>query len=299
MDTKHVTLSGLYQRLNPGQTPEFDSRELRASSETGPLRVKASKGHWLSSEKSRATHIRYAQAQVRAALGESIRQKLDVGASVDISSRLQALWDKSFQDSTRITLRDVLRLDLAVQQLDKQSTAPEAAQFVTQAKPSPLEADRVHAHSPQRFDLSALRLSPYEQPEVIEDVPVHFHPSEPSAPAAPFVRPSQSVADDCFTRLCANFPSDKLETSMTRSEIGHFNGRLADLVGVARQHAPQLLAPQSKGFSLLVNAAERMKLDPKLPADTALVMVSVGSLNTTLFKALTPQGKAYLESRGR
>jgi len=69
----NTTLSQLYRQFNPQYDRDIDRLELRASSASGPLRVKTRQA-FFTNMTSREAHQENARTLIRSFLGNSIRE---------------------------------------------------------------------------------------------------------------------------------------------------------------------------------------------------------------------------------
>ncbi|MEY4711361.1 MAG: hypothetical protein RIS88_811 [Pseudomonadota bacterium] len=313
MDTKHLTLSTLYSRLDPQRKLPEDS-ELRAPNERDGLRVKTSKSKFFSSERARTAHVRHAITQVRAALGESIRQKLNVGSANDVSARLGDIWSAVVKSENSITLRHVVALKQAVERMDAKSTAPSprsasmAATSCDGGTPAHTRRSNLgalpageleHVQSGNSSDF--LFLTPQvktDQPAAVSDQGrVRVHPSPITASVSTTSGP-KAQAEACLEKLYEKFNANTL-SGFSPIEVDHFRGRLKDMVDFAAMHAPVMLGEQPRQLKSLIDAANKLKLNPSMPAEVAVFMESPSAIGGRVFNALSRTGKAYVQADQR
>ncbi len=266
MDFKSLTLAGLRATLNPTENPDIDARELRASSATSAMRVKTRPGMFTSTS-ARQAHVRYAVAQVMMCAGNSIREKLQVGATHDICKELETVKAVAGDISKSITLRVVKNMDEAVQGLDRKSASPAASPDLLQSLPSQ-----------ELFNTPADRQR--------KEGPVHLHQAPSGASSSPSAASSVQV-DSCLEKLKTEHYSKKQLSSLTDHEVAHFHERLKELVEFAGRVRPRLVTSE-KGYASLLLAAGYLRQDKNLPFDAALYRAAGGD---DIYRALSPAGK--------
>lgn len=289
-----TNLSAMYHQANPTRDAHVDGLELRADSKTAELRVKQQAAFW-GFTPSRAAHQRHALFQAKAALGNSLRERLSQKSPEQVKGYLDRIWDEVIGQGTELHVYQVRVLRDAVNAIP-----------VTRERT--VHAASVEWHTPPAASSRAAAAAPSPTPlERKAQTPDRKAPPAPQAlPAKPSAGPAESTAvQDARARLRRendrNEALTQLKKAFTPAAVPHmkaaermqFHERLRDLVACADHHRPELMQGRAEDKALLEDAARHilasrgLLMDSRTALYKALVVRDAGQAQR-LLAALTP-----------
>ena len=310
-------LSQLYLQFNRQYERDIDRLELRASSESGPLRLKTRQA-FFTNMTSREAHRENARTLIRSFLGNSIREAQPRASAQEVSQHLGRIWGDVMGVRSAIRVRHVRDLRNAV-------TALAHAHPPAPAQPG-LDTDQDIWHNTRQLWLTsrqgparvlgASSFAAAAAPDTTPPAPrAQLSPAPaPRPPAARQQAPAQSTGvQDARSRLARE--NDKNEAlshlkkiyspaavpGLSVADRGYLHDRLRNLVDCADKYLPELMRGRAQDHAILEAAAghilrsEGLRLDSRAALYKALVACDVGAAQR-LFRALPP-GEASVLSK--
>ena len=313
----NTTLSQLYRQFNPQYDRDIDLLEFRASSDSGPLRVKTRQA-FFTNMTSREAHRENARTLIRSFLGNSIRAAQPQASGQEVSEHLGRIWGDVMGVRSAIRVRHVLDLRNAVTALAQ--THPPAL-----AQPG-LDPDQDIWHNTRQLWLTsrqgpsrvlgASSFAAAAAPDTTPPAPpAQLSPAPaPRPPAAGQQAPAQSTGvQDARSRLARESNKNEALSHLKKiyspaavhrlhaADRGYFHDRLRNLVECADKYLPELMQGRAQDHAILESAAshilrsEGLRLDSRAALYKALVVCDVGAAQR-LFRALPP-GEASVLSK--
>jgi hypothetical protein len=312
----NTTLSQLYRQFNPQYDRDVDRLELRASSDSGPLRVKTRQA-FFTNMTSREAQQENARTLIRSFLGNSIREAQPRASAQEVSQHLGGIWGDVMGVRSAIRVHHVRDLRNAVTALAHAHPPPHAP-----AQPA-LDPDQDISHNTRQLWLTSrqgpsrvLGASSFAAAAAPDTTPpAQLSPAPaPRPPAARQQAPAQSTGvQDARSRLARE--NDKIAALSHLKKIyspaavhrlhaadqGYFHDRLRNLVECADKYLPELMRGRAQDHAILEAAAghilrsEELRLDSRAALYKALVECDVGAAQR-LFRALPP-GEASVLSK--
>lgn len=307
-------LSQLYLQFNRQYDPDIDRLELRASSDSGPLRLKTRQA-FFTNMTSREAHRENARTLIRSFLGNSIREAQPRASAQEVSQHLGRIWGDVMGVRSAIRVRHVRDLRDAV-------TALAQTHPLAPAQTS-LDLDQDTRHNTRQLRLTSqqapsrvLGASSFAAAAAPDTTPpAQLSPAPaPRPPAAGQQAPAQSTGvQDARLRLARE--NDKNEAlshlkkiyspaavpGLSVADRGYLHDRLRNLVDCADKYLPELMRGRAQDHAILEAAAghilrsEGLRLDSRAALYKALVACDVGAAQR-LFRALPP-GEASVLSK--
>ena len=304
-----TTLSQLYLQFNRQYDRDIDQLELRASSDSGPLRLKTREA-FFTNMTSREAHRENARTLIRSFLGNSIREAQPRASAQEVSQHLGRIWGDVMGVRSEIRVRHVLDLRNAVTAL-AQTHPPALAQPGLDPDQDIWHNTRQLWHTSRQGPSRVLGASSFAAAAAPDTTP----PAPPAqlspapAPRPPATRqqaPAQSTGvQDARSRLARESNKNEALSHLKKiyspaavhrlhaADRGYFHDRLRNLVDCADKYLPELMRGRAQDHAILEAAAghilrsEGLRLDSRAALYKALVVRDVGAAQR-LFRALPP-----------
>lgn len=277
MSPQNATLSQLYSRLHASRDHSRDQCELRANSDTAPLRVKT-RTAFFSSVTSRQTHQTHALVQVKASLTHSLRERLRGVSPNVIHLHRDAIWRKTLGARDVIRLGDVRALADSVRQIPRE-IAPALRPPASGAQPTTWHAARQRAGQGPTAAAAAVG------------------PSRTGIAPARATHPTAPTDEEIVAALQEQFKRPGVTDARPSPQTYFYNLRLKELVRYTRKVLPELLDGSKAHMDVLTGAGQRIRksVGCRMLSAVALYKELVGrnaALADKLIQSLPPGAKS-------